>query len=64
MEIDVPDDTAASASGARANFAGLRARMGHSIIGQEQVVERLLIALLADGNVLVEGLPGSPRHAR
>ncbi|WP_424814323.1 AAA family ATPase [Roseococcus sp. YIM B11640] len=32
--------------------------MGRSIIGQERVIERLLIALLADGNVLVEGLPG------
>src|SRR5512136_3347766 len=29
-----------------------------SIIGQEYVVERLIIALLANGNVLVEGLPG------
>ena len=29
-----------------------------SIIGQEAVIERLIIALLANGNVLVEGLPG------
>jgi MoxR-like ATPase len=29
-----------------------------SIIGQDYVVERLIIALLANGNVLVEGLPG------
>jgi hypothetical protein len=29
-----------------------------SIIGQSSVVERLIIALLANGNVLVEGLPG------
>ncbi len=42
----------------RAAFAELRARMGQVIIGQEKVIERLLIALLADGNVLVEGLPG------
>ena len=33
-------------------------RMGRSIIGQEQVVERLLLTLLCNGNVLVEGLPG------
>ncbi|EHM01848.1 ATPase family [Acetobacteraceae bacterium AT-5844] len=43
---------------ARAAFATLRARMGAAIIGQERVIERLLIALLADGNVLLEGLPG------
>ena len=29
-----------------------------SIIGQDYVIERLIIALLANGNVLVEGLPG------
>jgi MoxR-like ATPase len=36
----------------------LKARMAQSIIGQEQVVERLLLTLLCNGNVLVEGLPG------
>ncbi|MEM1142893.1 MAG: MoxR family ATPase [Pseudomonadota bacterium] len=33
-------------------------RMCGSIIGQERVVERILIGLLANGNLLVEGLPG------
>jgi MoxR-like ATPase len=32
--------------------------MNKAVIGQERVVERLIIALLADGNVLLEGLPG------
>jgi MoxR-like ATPase len=32
--------------------------MQQSIIGQEAVVERLIIGLLANGNLLVEGLPG------
>ena len=32
--------------------------MAQSIIGQEAVVERLIIGLLANGNLLVEGLPG------
>jgi MoxR-like ATPase len=36
----------------------LKERMGRSIIGQETVVERLLLTLLCNGNVLVEGLPG------
>jgi MoxR-like ATPase len=36
----------------------LKQRMGRSIIGQEHIVERLLIGLLANGNILVEGLPG------
>ena len=36
----------------------LKARMATSIIGQERVIERLLIGLLANGNLLIEGLPG------
>jgi MoxR-like ATPase len=36
----------------------LKQRMGESIIGQEQVIERLLLTLLANGNLLLEGLPG------
>ncbi|MCP4382957.1 MAG: MoxR family ATPase [Hyphomicrobiales bacterium] len=36
----------------------LKERMQDSIIGQEAVVERLIIGLLANGNLLVEGLPG------
>ena len=36
----------------------LKTRMQQSIIGQEAVVERLIIGLLANGNLLVEGLPG------
>jgi hypothetical protein len=36
----------------------LKQRMGESIIGQEQIIERLLLTLLANGNLLLEGLPG------
>ncbi|GGF58709.1 ATPase AAA [Azorhizobium oxalatiphilum] len=43
---------------ARQSVAGIQSRMNRSIIGQEKVVERLIIALLANGNVLLEGLPG------
>ena len=32
--------------------------MNTAIIGQEKVVELLLIAFLADGHVLMDGLPG------
>lgn len=37
---------------------GLRGRLRQSIIGQERLVDRLLIALLCDGHLLVEGAPG------
>ncbi len=36
----------------------LKSRMNQSIIGQEKLVERILIGLLANGNLLLEGLPG------
>lgn len=36
----------------------LRSRMAQSIIGQTEVIDRLLIGLLANGNLLIEGLPG------
>jgi len=32
--------------------------MGQKIVGQKHIVERLLIALIAEGHVLLEGLPG------
>ena len=51
MDMSEPT-TAASA------FAGLRDELSRCIIGQQALVERLLIALLADGHLLVEGAPG------
>ena len=39
-------------------FAVLRDQVGRSILGQANLIERLLIALLADGHLLVEGAPG------
>ena len=39
-------------------FQNLRAYINAQIIGQERLVDRLLIALLSDGHLLVEGAPG------
>ena len=39
-------------------FVGLRESLAADIVGQAALVERLLIALLADGHLLVEGAPG------
>ena len=52
------DATAASGSGAQQAFARLRSDLRGRIVGQDALVERLLIALLADGHLLVEGAPG------
>jgi MoxR-like ATPase len=43
---------------ARDAIQELQQRMNASILGQEQVVERLILALLCNGNALLEGLPG------
>ena len=44
--------------GALASFGALRAQLRTRIIGQEALIDRLLIALLGDGHLLVEGAPG------
>jgi len=36
----------------------LRTEIGKAVIGQDAVVERMLVALLASGHVLLEGMPG------
>ena len=39
----------------------LKQQMQMSVLGQEHVVESLIIAMLANGNVLLEGLPGTAK---
>ncbi|WP_417739444.1 AAA family ATPase [Rosistilla oblonga] len=39
----------------------ISAAMNAAVIGQQEVVERILIALLADGHVLMEGFPGTAK---
>ncbi|GAM75762.1 moxR-like ATPase in aerotolerance operon [Vibrio ishigakensis] len=39
----------------------LKKQMGMSVIGQEHMVDTLLVALLTNGNVLLEGLPGTAK---
>jgi MoxR-like ATPase len=38
--------------------SAMRAEMGKALIGQTEVVDQVLIALLAGGHVLIEGVPG------
>ncbi|TVQ54789.1 MAG: AAA family ATPase [Phycisphaerales bacterium] len=39
-------------------YAELRRAVGEIIVGQETIVEQALIALFADGHILLEGVPG------
>ena len=42
----------------RASILELQKQISKTVLGQEAMIERLLIGLLANGNLLVEGLPG------
>lgn len=45
-------------SKAQENILVLKSYLNSQILGQERLVDRLLIAVLADGHLLVEGAPG------
>ncbi len=49
-EVDLSSDLAV--------LAALRERLESSIVGQSVLIERLIVALLAGGHVLIEGVPG------
>ena len=53
--MDMPDKSPSTLAGA---FQTLHGELTRCIIGQHYLVDRLLIALLADGHLLVEGAPG------
>ncbi len=57
---DIPktDITETDISAQLAKLGDLRAAIGQAIVGQEAVVEQLLIALIAGGHCLMEGVPG------
>jgi MoxR-like ATPase len=55
----MPDVISESQIEARlARLGDLRAAIGQAIVGQQDVVEQLLIGLLAGGHCLLEGVPG------
>jgi MoxR-like ATPase len=53
-----PSALQAEAARFREDFTRLRAAIGAVIVGQQRVVEGVLTAIIAGGNVLLEGVPG------
>jgi MoxR-like ATPase len=51
-------EDAARIDALRENFTAMRAEVGKIIVGQDAVVEEMMIALFAGGHVLLEGVPG------
>jgi MoxR-like ATPase len=54
MNASLKDQTAETSAWTRK----LRDEIGRVIVGQEPLIERLLVGLLANGHVLLEGVPG------
>jgi MoxR-like ATPase len=51
-------EDAACVGSARDAILDLKVRIGKSVLGQDHLVESMLIGLLANGNLLIESLPG------
>jgi MoxR-like ATPase len=52
-----PDDLQALEN-LKSAYGSIRSELGKVIVGQEQVIEQLLIAIFAQGHCLLEGVPG------
>lgn len=54
-------DTEQSIQFVKETFDKLRSALTAHIVGQDMVVDQLLLAMLADGHVLLEGVPGTAK---
>lgn len=52
------DELTATVKQANQKFKAAKDEVGKVIVGQSDMIDNLLIALLADGHILLEGLPG------
>lgn len=57
-EVKVNPETEKEVKYIKHNLARIRQEIGKAVIGQEKIVSEFLEALLANGHVLVEGVPG------
>jgi MoxR-like ATPase len=57
-DADDLDSVRAACGLVQQQFTQLRAEVGRVIVGQQRVVDETLVALLAGGHVLLEGVPG------
>ena len=58
QELTTSDEDVREAQKFRDSCAQLLEELGHVIVGQEQVIEEVLIAMFARGHCLLEGVPG------
>ena len=55
---EVPELPAAANARLIERVDAIRDAIGHAFIGQAEVLDQILVALLAGGHVLIEGVPG------
>lgn len=53
-----PSEVSSAVKEAHSKFSAVKQEIGRVIVGQHEVIDKLLIGLLADGHILLEGLPG------
>ena len=58
MSTDDPSHSSSPVLSAQEGLERLIQRLEHLVVGQRTLLERLVIALLAGGHVLIEGVPG------
>jgi MoxR-like ATPase len=54
----IPDEFSEQIAQYQQHFTRMREEVGKVVVGQHEVVDKLIEALVANGHVLVEGLPG------
>ena len=52
------EEIQAQVAASSAAMRDVRNELAKVVVGQEAIIQRLLIAILADGHVLIEGVPG------
>ncbi|MDP6601401.1 MAG: MoxR family ATPase [Phycisphaerales bacterium] len=58
IDLESPQDVLDACRTIRGAFAAMRKEIGETIVGQQRVVDLVLVAMLAGGHVLLEGPPG------
>ena len=63
MSAAISDNTQQQSADFIKTFNLIRDEVGKFIVGQEQIVEDVLIAVICGGHVLLEGVPGLGKTA-
>ena len=56
--IDEPQDDVAAIARCKEAYDGLRRELAKAIVGQDEVIQQVMVTMLAGGHALLEGVPG------